>query len=271
MTSIQGQVGNHHDWMRGAAKAGYAARGIVFLIIGFFSFKAAYATGRPMGERDALDEIARQPLGQFVIFVLVAALFAFALWRLAQAVMDIDRHGKGAKGLVIRAGLLASAVTYAALAVYAASATIGLATGGGGTGGEMVAKAYRAGYGQWITYAIALAMAGAGAAHMVKGIRAGFEKYMTIPPERRAWLKPVCQFGLIARGVTFFILAGLLVTGAESYGGEKAPGLEDVLGTMADWSSGWLLLSLTGLGLMAFGAYAIAEAHYRRIPVEKIV
>ena len=50
-------------------------------------------------------------------------------------------------------------------------------------------------------HAVAALMVVVGAAHVFKGVGAGFEKYMTIPSDKKAWMKPVCQFGLIARRI----------------------------------------------------------------------
>ena len=169
----------HHDWLRKAARAGYAARGLVYLIVGYFAFRAAYATGRAMGTKDAVDTVAGSAFGTVALVALVAALTCFTIWRLIQMFFDVDEHGLDARGVFAR-------------------------------------------------------------------------------------------FGLIARGVTFFVLAGLLFTGAVSYGEGDTPGLEAALQAMSDWSYGWVLLSLTGLGLIAFGAYACVEALYRRIHIEKV-
>ena len=39
------------------------------------------------------------------------------------------------------------------------------------------------------------------------------------------------------------------------------------LDAMADWRFGWAFLAATGLGLIAFGVYALAQARYRRIEI----
>ncbi|RZL46782.1 MAG: DUF1206 domain-containing protein, partial [Variovorax sp.] len=56
-------------------------------------------------------------------------------------------------------------------------------------------------------------------------------------------------------------------TGAVSYADSETPGLGTALDAMADWRYGWAFLAATGLGLMAFGVYALAQARYRRIEV----
>ncbi|MBC8130855.1 MAG: DUF1206 domain-containing protein [Rhizobiaceae bacterium] len=254
----------HRTPIEKAARAGYVARGAVYLIIGYFAAKAAYSTAQPMGSKDAVEQVFGSVGGIALLVVLVAALGAFAIWRLMQATFDFDRHGTGAKGIVVRIGLFASGLSYGALAVFAGLLAAGARSGGGGVVSDAISAAYDAGYGVAATYIIAALLVGVGAAHVVKGVQAGFEKYMTLPPEA-SWLRPVCRFGLIARGFTFILLGFLVFTGAASYDGGETPGLETALRAMAGWTFGWVYLAVTGLGLVSFGVYALAQARYRRI------
>ena len=269
MSTAENLVRNNRSWLRTAARTGYAARGLVFVVIGYFALRAAYATGRAMGPKDAIDSVAGSAFGVVALAVLVASLFSFAVWRLLQVIFDIDRHGLGPKGLFVRSGLVVSLFAYGTLAVYAFGLLTGIGSGQGG-GGGVISSAYAAGYGVWLTYLVVAGMAAAGAAHIVKGIKAGFRKYMQIPPDHERFLTPVCRFGLIARGVTFFILAGLLFDGAVSYSDGDKPGLDTALSAMSGWTFGWALLAVTGAGLIAFGVYGFAEAAYRRIEIEAV-
>ncbi|MBO0663328.1 DUF1206 domain-containing protein [Jiella sp. MQZ9-1] len=262
---------NGEDWLKGAARAGYAARGLVFIIVGYFSFRAAFASGQAMDTKDAIEVIAGSGFGTILLAAMVIALAAFCLWRLIQVAMDVDNHGIDAKGVFVRTGLLISAFSYGALAVYSVTLLLGQGAGSGSGGKSgVIAYAYEAGFGVWLTYLIAAGMAAAAIAHLVKGVKAGFEKYMAIPSDRRWLLKPVCQFGLIARAVTFVVLAGLLATGAAGYESGETPGIDAALREISSWSFGWLFLSLTGLGLVAFGVYSLAEAMYRRIEMPDV-
>lgn len=257
----------HRRPIEKAARAGYVARGAVYLIIGYFAFKAAYSTGEAMGSKEAIGTVFGSVGGVVLLSVLVLALLAFALWRLLQAGLDPDHHGTGPKGMLVRTGLVASAVSYGALALFAASLAIG--AGAGGNGGLLhdgMGMAFAAGYGQALTLVAAAIMAGAGVAHIVKGATAGFEKYMRFPAGK-GWLKRVCQLGLVARGGTFLLLGFLIFTGAASYAEGDTPGLGTALEAMAEWRFGWAFLAATGLGLIAFGIYALAQARYRRIEV----
>src|SRR3954468_21694760 len=49
------------------ARFGYAARGVVYLIIGFFSVVAAFGSGRPSGKKEALRALLSQPAGDILL------------------------------------------------------------------------------------------------------------------------------------------------------------------------------------------------------------
>ena len=225
MMTAKQKIDRYSGILEWVARTGYVARGVVYLVIGYFSFKAAYSTGQTMDSKDAVRTIFGSTGGFVLMLVLVVALAAFVVWRLFQAGLDLDHHGNDAKGLAVRAGLLGSAFSYGALAVFAALLVLGTRSEGGGLLDKAFGKAFAAGYGQILTYAIAALMAGVGAAHIGKSITASFEKYMQLPEGRR-WMKRIFQAGLIARGLTFLLLAFLLVTGAASYAEGDKPGLE---------------------------------------------
>lgn len=261
-------IRQHGGWIEKAARIGYVARGAVFLIIGTFAFKASYSAGRAMGSKDAVQFVFGSVGGIVLLSVLVVALAAFAAWRLLQAVRDVDNHGTGAKGMAVRAGLVGSALSYAALAVFAGTLAVGVgSSGGGGASKEVVARAFEAGWGEALTWLVCALLVAVGIAHLAKGATAGFTKFVQIPSESRRWLVPVCQFGLIARGLTFLLLAYLIATGVASLEDNQMPGLGTALEAMSRWNFGWAFLAGTGLGLIAFGIYALTEAKYRHIRV----
>jgi hypothetical protein len=251
-------------WFRPLARAGYAARGLIYIVIGFFAALAAIGSGEAMGSKDALMVLLSSGAGSALAYALIAGLAFYALWRLIQAGFDTDNLGREAKGLAIRSGLLVSGIVYATLASYSWSLASG---GGGGDNGEGWAEMLASFVGaRWVAAGLAVALAGAGIAHIIKAVRERYARYLKADRDRMRIIHPIAKTGLIARGVVFLVIAFLLVT-RSLRGGQEASS-EAALEFIQGLPLGWLLLTLIGLGLIAFAIYSFTEAIYRRINVE---
>lgn len=257
------------------ARSGYAARGIVYVIVGFFALLAAFGRGQAEGTKGALRSILEQPFGAVLLGLMTLGLLFYALWRFVQAIRDVDRHGTDAKGIGVRLGLLGSGVAYLLLAVFAAGLILPTWFGGGGGGGSggagdgMIAAVTGSPAGPWVVRAVGLITLVVGVAHIVKAVKAKFEKWLQASPQTMNRLRPICRIGLIARGAVFLIIGGLILAGGVIYDPNQAPTLEDALETVQSWPFGPWLLGFMAVGLFAFGLYSLIEARWRRIDVER--
>ncbi|MBL1272751.1 MAG: DUF1206 domain-containing protein [Oceanospirillales bacterium] len=255
---------NEHK-MKWFARLGYGARGLIYVMIGGLAIMSAIGMGgSTVDSRGAIQKLMQQPLGQTMLVVLVVGLLGYVSWRLIQAIKDTDQHGTSVKGLAVRGGLLASAITHALLAFY--TTTLLGASGGTSNSGSGSAQGLIASTPGQIALALAgLAVIGAGVAHIIKGYTAGFEKHMDIPPGQKSWANPLCQFGLIARGIVWLMIGWFLIQSALKARSGDFAGMGEALNTLATSPYGSWLLGITALGLFAFGIYSFLEAAYRRI------
>lgn len=254
------------------ARSGYAARGLVYLIIGYFALLAARGSGETLGTEGAIKKLLGQPFGESLLWILLVGLLAYAAWRLAQAIKDPEEHGSDAKGLLIRAALVGSAVAYVLLALFTLG-LLGATSGdsGGGSNGDFLSGMLGWQYAKYLVYLVALIPLIVGIAHIYKGWKAKFEKYFNASADVMRWVTPISRVGLIARGIAFLIVAGMLFSGGARYDATNPPGIEQALDALLTLPFGTFWLALVGLGLMAFAIYSFAEAIWRRIDMAAVL
>ena len=267
----------HKSWIEPLARGGYAARGVVYIVVGALAALAPFGSGEKTGTEGALRKIMEQPYGVWIVYALIVGMFGYVVWRLVQSLLDTDDHGLGAKGLAVRGGLLASGITYALLAVYALALT-GLFGGGAGAEGGSSSGPVASRYGEiltstWVTLGLAAVFLGVAGAHIWKAVTKGYEKHFLADENKMRIIHPVAIIGLIARGLVFAVIALLLFlrywNERDAPDDDATPGLEDALRFVQDLPAGSWLLAALGVGLLLFAGYSIAEAIWRRINVEE--
>lgn len=273
--AVAGDLKSQMKWIEPLARAGYAARGAIYLIIGFLIVAGGVAaTGEQSSTKGAVETLMAQPFGRILVWLLVISLAGYIAWRLVQSFFDTDHHGAGLKGLGVRTALFVSALTYSTLAFYALS-LLGVASGGGsggGSGSGSVGGSWLNGIvaNHYVSLGLSIIFAVVAGAHFYKAFKRKYADDLQAPPETMKVIDPVSITGLTARGAVFAILAVLtfyrfLNGQGSSTGDEPAPGLSEAISFLAGLPLGSLLLTLMGVGLIAFAAYSIIQSVYRRI------
>lgn len=271
--SAEASKTNAHLGMRWFARAGYASRGAIYLVVAFFAFLAAFNSGTEKGTKGAVQAILDQPFGMFLIGILLAGLIGYVTWRLTQAIADTDSHGYSPKGLAVRGGLLASAFTYGTLGLYIVS-LLGLTNAdGGGSNETLVTDFVGSLFGSRVVlFAVAAIFAGVAIAHWYKALTERYMRYIQPPSDSAAWVSLVSKIGLIARGFVFAIISFMLAFRGYEYGDsanlDYRPGLKEALQFVRDLPFGSVLLGTLAVGLALFSLYSFIEAKWRRINVE---
>lgn len=246
------------------AKGGYAARGVVFLLVAGLALFSGVEGGRPE-TKSALSTLLGQPLGRVWVGLIGLGLLGFVAWRLAQSLADSDGHGRDGTALAIRAALLGSAITYLGLAGYALGNALFLGGGSEGSGEKGLAGWIMSQpFGSYFAIAVGAGLVIGGIVTAVKGITRKFERYVQIPDSKRI-VTLVCIYGLVARGVVF-VVTGVLF----AYAGFRVdPGQAGSMGDALEWllqlPLGSFLYIAVAFGLAAFGIYNLVEARYRVI------
>ncbi|MES1924874.1 DUF1206 domain-containing protein [Salinisphaera sp. T31B1] len=255
------------EWL---ARFGYAAKGVVYVVIGVLAAMSAFHIGgRTTSTHGAMSTIGSQPFGQILLIVMAAGLIGYVIWRFVQAIKDPEHRGRSPGGLLKRVGLLGSGVIYASLAVYTIRLLIGShSSGGGSTKQSMTARLMSHEGGVWLVAAIGALIVGIAIMQFVRAYKRGFEKrwsVATMGPTQRRWAGHIAQWGLSARGVVFLIMGAFLLLGAWQTDPDEATGLDGALNALSGESYGLVLLGVVALGLICYGLYCWVNAIHRRI------
>ncbi len=255
------------DWVVPAKRAGHAARGLVYTLVGGFALYAAIAGGRAQGTESAISEIGQSGWSVALLWIIALGLFAYAAWRWIDAWMDLEDHGTDGKGLVARGGLVVTGLIHAVLGVSVARIALGAASGGGGGGGTqtMTQKLMQLPYGQWLVGLAALCVIGAGIYYVQKGLRGKYREDIRITPVTRT-LDPVLKAGFVAQGIVVGIIGLLILYAALSADPSQAGGVGEALSQIRQASYGGILFFLISLGLLAFALENYVEAIYGFVP-----
>ncbi|MFS0850966.1 DUF1206 domain-containing protein [Novosphingobium panipatense] len=253
------------------ARLGFAARGIVYILIGALAVNAAWKGGNPTDNQGALGTIADAPFGRFLLAVCAAGFAGYAIWRFTEAALDPERRSESLKGRVERAGYALSAIAHAVLAFSAARIALGQAPAREGSPGDESAQSWSAWLmeqpgGVALLIAVGIGLFGVAIAQGLKAYKADFDDLGgDVPaPDYVQWLG---RAGYAARAVVFAITGWLIISAALAHDGSRAGGLGEALDRLGSQPGGALLLALMGVGLGLFGAFSLVEARYRVLTV----
>ena len=114
------------DWI---AKAGFVARGLVYVLFGTIALTARAKTED--GQRAVFDTLHDLPLGGVLLVAMALGLVAYGVFRLACGVLDIEGKGSKPKGLAGRAAQVGSGLFHLAIAWTAVQFIDGGSSSGG--------------------------------------------------------------------------------------------------------------------------------------------
>lgn len=137
-------------WIEGLARFGYAAKGIVYGLMGILAFQAAWTwRGEARGSEGVFRTIASQPFGSALLFVVAVGLVSYVVWRFVQAIYDPEHNDSGFSAIARRLAYSTSGLIYGALAAAAFKIVFSSSSASGGSsGGEQAATLMAQPFGQ---------------------------------------------------------------------------------------------------------------------------
>ena len=249
-----------HRWVERLARAGYAASGLIHILIGWIAAQVALGGSGEADQSGALTSLRSAPGGQALLWACVAGFAALALWHL------IDALG-GVQGLKNRVTEGTQAVVYAVLGVT----TLGFARGSGSDGeqrtDDLTAMLMGMPFGRLLVAVVGGVILVVGGYHVYKGLSEKFLDDLQVLGARgpgRA-VRLAGKLGYPAKGLALIIVGILFGLAAWHADPEEAGGLDAALKALTDRPFGGVLLVVVGAGLVLYGLYSIGRARYARM------
>lgn len=266
-------VALHQHWVEALARAGYATRGALYVIVGGLAATAAFGYGGETTDtKGALLELYRQPFGELLLGLAAVGLAGYAAFLACRAAVDPEREARGRTGPFKRGWWAVMALVHAGLATWAASMLVGSSSGAPASddqtrGLTAMVLAWRP-LGPWLVGGVGVGfMVGAGR-DFYCAFRAKLDEMLDLSRlgrSARRWAIRASRFGIAARACVSLMVGVFLIVAALRSNPNEAKGFADSLGALRAMPFGAYLFAAVSLGLVAFGVYELIEARYRRI------
>lgn len=250
-----------HPWLEKLARIGFAASGLIHLVLGWIAGRVALGSGGEADTSGAIATVREAPAGPVLLWICVLGFLALAIFQLLDGIFGggeaSDRAKAAGKGIL-----------YAALGVIATR----YAMGGGSSGGQesstdITQRLMEMPGGRFLVGVVALAVIGVGVYHVYKGLTKKFLEDLKATGGGNLGTGVVVSgmVGYAAKGVALVVVGGLFGLAAWQADPEEAQGMDGALKTLAEQPFGTALLLVVAVGLALYGLYSFARARYARM------
>jgi len=261
-------------WVQRYMRFGHGTKGFLYGLIGLITLRGAIFEGQPVGGSDiVLGTLDDRAFGTLLLAILAVGLVGYALWRLIQLLLDPE-HPTGqlsARQILQRCGYGFSCLTYLGIGYTAGRLAIGLTVDFEDTIEEVAEALFEVAIGPWALFASGTSVILVGLVY-VYGAYSG--KFINeFQPSMYFAVKNVTVFmgklGFTTRGVSFILVGSYLMKAAYLLDKETAGGFGEVLDRLDSQPFGKVWLTAIAFGFLAYAAYMVMAAFYRRFPSVK--
>ena len=272
-----GELTAEHPGVVKIGRAGWFAKGVVYVIAGFLALSVAaraggWTTSPTTGTQEAspvgaVKTVAGSGGGTVLLWLLAIGMLLYAAWRVVSALLP---GGKDAKAMAHRIGYIASAVMYVTFAISAiALARHTPGTPNGNTKVTDISASFMThSFGRFVIGVVGVIVIAVGLYRVSKGVKMDVDDELDmsgISPTRRRWTERLGAIGEVGRGIGFALVGFFLLRSAMTYNANEATGLDGALRRVAVNSWGVFVVVVVGIGFAAYGIFCLATFTHRRL------
>ena len=267
MAELSDKIGRRADqssWVDNGVRAGLVAYGVVHLLVGWLALQLALGDrSGTVSSKGALHQLAGEPLGLVLIWLVAIGMVLLVLWRLLELVAG-HRDEDGADLWRKRGADVLKMCIYGALALSAFSVAFG-DKGGESKTDTFSARLMSLPFGVWLVGAVGLAIMGYGVAQIWRGLSEEHAKHLAAEGksgEAGAAYLLLGKVGYVAKGVAIGLVGALFGYAALTHDPKKSGGLDAALQKVLEQPFGPVLLGAIGVGLGCYGLFCFARARH---------
>ena len=251
-------------------RLGYVARGALYVVMGLLALGVALRVGggKATDLSGSLVFLTGNPFGKLVLIAFAIGLAAYSLWGLVRAIYDPLHRGSDASGYVARLGFITSAISYAAIVIFA----LQILAGSGGASGDGTQKTVSSVLthpaGGWLTILIGLFALGIGVGQFMEAYRPTFArdlKAAEMSASERDVAVGLGRFGMFARGVVFLVIGWFVVQAGIHHDAGQVQGFGGAFLFLLSQPFGHWVVGIIALGFVALGFHSFACARWIRL------
>lgn len=264
------------DWRSTLARFGLTAKGVLYAAIGVLALQVAAGDTSPESadQRGAVELVASQPFGQWLLVLLTAGLFCLAIWQVIIAIKGDPVEGNGTADRVRYAvkAVIYFAVAGTALAILLAhwGTDVGSLPGSGDSNTQSDAAARMMSWpaGPWLVGAAGALIIGLAAYQFYKHTLNMEFMYRLdrwrMSGRLQAGVERAGRAGYGARSIVLAVAGLFLVIAAAQHDPQQAVGFSGAIREISQQTWGELVLWGVAIGVFLYGLFCFAEAKYRR-------
>jgi hypothetical protein len=251
-------------------RLGYVVRGALYAVMGVLALKAAFSVvgGQTTDLTGSLVALISNPFGKLTLIVAAVGLGAYSLWGFVRAIYDPLHRGSDASGYMARLGFLTSALSYAAIVIFAVQLLLGSGASAGDSTQKTIASVLTHPAGGPLTILIGLIAIGVGLGQFLESYRATFARDLKgaeMSEATRTLAIRLGRFGMFARGVIFVVIGWFVVQAGIHHDPAQAQGFGGAFAFLLAQPFGRVLLGVVALGFVALGLHSFACARWVRL------
>jgi len=244
-----------HPVVEWGARLGYAASGVLHLLLAWLTIQIAIGGGGQASQSGALATVADESFGRVLLWVLAIGFTLLAVWQVTELFTAREAFDKAKAG--------GKAVMYAALAYTAFVFALGGHTSSNKQTKDFTRTLMEAPAGRLLVGLVGVGIIGVALYHVYKGWQKKFLGDLQEHPGQ--WAVVAARVGYIGKGIALVAVGVLFITAAIYQQANKATGLDGGLKSLRDLPAGTVILVGIALGLASYGVYSFARARYARV------